>query len=546
MKCIQEGYMFMSNLKGVLSFVVITAVIIALGVFLYGIQHVGYLDKLVEMKTDVDVFVKTYAKSSDAVGIFKSKSGGYSFMEIFGTVNSAENYADYIQNDYNHMKSILESLERVPYFGTSDIIDFKRGTYGSFVREVILDKNYNIDPLIVMALMRVENANFNERAESECNALGLMQIVPFARECKEGNTGEYLKNKDGTWRKVNHDICVKYCDFTPADTPFEVNEEEYFDPYKNICCGIRILLSGYSEYKNGVLESDIAKTSPRESVSYFDKVCSKSRFPQYREKYTWYKGWDAAYRSYNGWGCDPEAGADVNYVEKVKSALLSYTRNQEILSGTQLKWPVDETHTTISSPFGYRKHPITGEYKKHEGIDIAVPVGTSVYASADGTVFDVYDKCKDVNEGGNNRCNHGYGNWVIIEHEFNGRKLYTIYFHLDYNAVNVETGDTVECGQTIAKSGNTGFSSGPHLHFEVDETITENKDASGDIYYIVGHGNERPPCLYLTNGPGDCNRESYIAKLNMFGVTFTDTLVVGVPLPGARSYALKEEVSITL
>ncbi|CAM2936241.1 M23 family metallopeptidase [Paenibacillus sediminis] len=105
--------------------------------------------------------------------------------------------------------------------------------------------------------------------------------------------------------------------------------------------------------------------------------------------------------------------------------------------------------TRISSPFGYRIHPITGERKLHKGVDFAVPIGTEVHAAEDGVVI-VADWWS------------GYGNCVIIDH---GNGVWSLYGHL--SSYKVEKGDQVKRGDVVALSGNTGGSTGPHLHFEV-------------------------------------------------------------------------------
>lgn len=91
----------------------------------------------------------------------------------------------------------------------------------------------------------------------------------------------------------------------------------------------------------------------------------------------------------------------------------------------------------------------------HNGVDYGAPRGTTVYAAADGVV-------KVSNYRSGNPWFGGYGNYIMIEHP-NGTQ--TLYAHL--SAVDVSVGDTVSKGQTIGKTGNTGRSTGPHLHFEV-------------------------------------------------------------------------------
>ncbi|OBZ07863.1 hypothetical protein A8L34_24845 [Bacillus sp. FJAT-27264] len=106
----------------------------------------------------------------------------------------------------------------------------------------------------------------------------------------------------------------------------------------------------------------------------------------------------------------------------------------------------------ISSPYGYRTHPVTGEVGKlHTGTDFAVSQGTSIHAADSGTVL--------VAEWWN-----GYGNCVIIDH---GGGMWTLYGHIRNGGIKVKAGDHVSRGQVIAESGSTGRSTGPHLHFEV-------------------------------------------------------------------------------
>ncbi|MFD1130571.1 murein hydrolase activator EnvC family protein [Paenibacillus provencensis] len=107
---------------------------------------------------------------------------------------------------------------------------------------------------------------------------------------------------------------------------------------------------------------------------------------------------------------------------------------------------------TISSNFGPRVHPITGEVgKMHNGTDFAAPQGTSIYAAEDGVVIMA-------------EWYGGYGNTVIVDH---GDGLWTLYPHIRENGIQVKEGESVSRGQKIAEVGSTGNSTGPHLHFEV-------------------------------------------------------------------------------
>ncbi len=105
----------------------------------------------------------------------------------------------------------------------------------------------------------------------------------------------------------------------------------------------------------------------------------------------------------------------------------------------------------ISSPFGYRIHPITGEYKMHTGIDLAAAQGTPIYAADGGTVVVA-------------SWMNGYGNVVIIDH---GNGIQTLYAHIRDGGTVVSVGQSVGRGDKIAEVGSTGNSTGPHCHFEV-------------------------------------------------------------------------------
>ena len=103
----------------------------------------------------------------------------------------------------------------------------------------------------------------------------------------------------------------------------------------------------------------------------------------------------------------------------------------------------------LTSKFGYRNRPTAGASSNHAGVDLATPTGTTIKASSGGKVTHA-------------GWASGYGYLVTIKHP-DGNE--TRYGHL--SKVLVSVGQTVKQGQTIAKSGNTGISTGPHLHFEI-------------------------------------------------------------------------------
>ena len=120
------------------------------------------------------------------------------------------------------------------------------------------------------------------------------------------------------------------------------------------------------------------------------------------------------------------------------------------ISSSGWMWPVPTSSSYISSVYGWRRDPISGESKFHYGIDIAAPQNSKIVAPLDGTV--VYTKYS----------NTGYGIHMLVNHN-NG--YYTLYGHC--NSLAVSAGQSVKQGQVIAYVGTTGYSTGYHLHFEV-------------------------------------------------------------------------------
>ena len=111
--------------------------------------------------------------------------------------------------------------------------------------------------------------------------------------------------------------------------------------------------------------------------------------------------------------------------------------------------PINIKDFTMSSGYGYRRDPVYGAQRFHEGLDFAAPTGTEVYATADGIV-EIADR------------KGGYGNMIDITHGYN---YLTRYAHL--SKIIVSEGDEVKRGQLIGYVGSTGKSTGPHLHYEV-------------------------------------------------------------------------------
>ncbi|KOP30150.1 murein hydrolase activator EnvC family protein [Exiguobacterium acetylicum] len=106
----------------------------------------------------------------------------------------------------------------------------------------------------------------------------------------------------------------------------------------------------------------------------------------------------------------------------------------------------------VSSPFGPRNNPLTGKPEIHKGIDLVNAKGTAIHAAAGGIVLRAGSAT-------------GYGNVVMVTHLIDGKVYTTVYAHLE--SIDVKTGQTVMPGQTVGTLGSTGWSTGPHLHFEL-------------------------------------------------------------------------------
>ena len=143
-----------------------------------------------------------------------------------------------------------------------------------------------------------------------------------------------------------------------------------------------------------------------------------------------------------------EYNKQINEIEaEIKSLAATITFGEDYRGGT-MQWPI-YGHYTITSNFGMRTHPITGIYKLHTGVDISAGIGTDFTAMANGIVVKA-------------EYNGAYGNMVIIDH---GGGVQTLYAH--GSEIIAQVGQEVKAGDVVLKVGSTGYSTGPHAHFEV-------------------------------------------------------------------------------
>lgn len=152
-------------------------------------------------------------------------------------------------------------------------------------------------------------------------------------------------------------------------------------------------------------------------------------------------------------GSGPRSLANILYLQLKKEGGAEITGASEPMEWKPLERPAAPLSTlhegAISSSFGWRKDPFSGEDRFHYGVDLAASEGTPVRAPMQGRVV-------------SSEYREGYGNVVVLDH---GQGLSTLYAHNRENLV--KEGDRVIQGAPLARVGSTGRSTGPHLHFEV-------------------------------------------------------------------------------
>lgn len=148
---------------------------------------------------------------------------------------------------------------------------------------------------------------------------------------------------------------------------------------------------------------------------------------------------------------------------------------------------------TMTSPFGYRTDPVHGGHTHHAGCDFAAPTGTPIYANKDLTIVK-----SEYN-------NSGYGNMVVAQ-DANGNK----YTFAHMNNRDVKPGDSIKAGDQLGNTGNTGKSTGPHLHYEVTDANgkkidPQSTDPSTGRPYTDSVGFEKGKGLNASNATPDKN-----------------------------------------
>jgi hypothetical protein len=177
-------------------------------------------------------------------------------------------------------------------------------------------------------------------------------------------------------------------------------------------------------------------------------------------------------------------------------------------------WP-EGYNINARSPYGWRRHPITGRRTFHHGVDVALPVGTPLTAPADGIVT-------HKGQGGSG------GVTLILKH---ADDLFTVYYHLQKPS-HLPKGSRFQRGQVIAQSGNTGASTGPHLHWEVRSPNSRWGTTVDPVPYLQGAPSVSPAPLKVDGKLGRNTWKALQTALKAKG------LFHGVPdgRPGSITY----------
>lgn len=231
-------------------------------------------------------------------------------------------------------------------------------------------------------------------------------------------------------------VCKAESDFNPNVTssanaqgimqlmPFNSDGIDPFDPEQNILRGTKILSGHLKKYNNDIQLAAAAYNAGAGAVDRYNGV------PPYQETQQYVKKVSEFYESYK---------------QTVKS-------NEIVASTGKLENPVPQAE--VSSEFGMRRGTL------HTGRDFAAPLGTPILSADNGKVIRVATPTNNPKLG----PNKSYGTYIDIDH---GGGIKTRYAHMYPNEIEVRPGQKVKQGERIARVGNMGNSSGPHLHFEV-------------------------------------------------------------------------------
>lgn len=305
---------------------------------------------------------------------------------------------------------------------------------------------------LVYGIINTES-HWNPILISNCGAVGLMQIMP----------GTAADQGLDTFQDADHTDCdTAYAQGLLQElqtNPDIESEDERFNAQRNIEAGVRHLHDIFLDVKNSVSSSGRNINNVRKlSIAAYNtgvqniddaKACANSGV------------WEDIVSA----NC--ASGETINYVPAVIACAEHYKGGTEFVGG--FEWPTDSRR--ITSCFGLRTHPVTGEIKAHIGLDIGTGDNgeKNIISVAGGTVEKIKNDCAE----GDVNCGGGYGNFIRIDHG----NYETFYGHLKEGSIAVTEGQHVSAGEIIAEMGNSGLSTATHLHLEIrDDNDDEKKN----------------------------------------------------------------------
>ncbi len=356
-------------------------------------------------------------------------------------------------NDFSN-EFAISTLRLVDAF-TSD--SEKEASLSLYIQEQSI-KN-DIDPLFIKSIIKIET-NWETKSVGPCGEAGLTQFMPhtakgFGLNIKEEVNGISIAETDSCNPNKPYATALKtLVDQTPEEQLATLDDR--FDDRKAISAAIQYFV----RIKNGLSNKGIPVTKENMAAAYNGGLGGVNGDNNYKNQ-----------------------GMQV-YAQKLASTY-NNLRQSTFYTGVDKVWPVDDPF--ITSCYGSRNINLYGEQRGdwHDGIDFGISEGTNIKAVAEGTIQSICDGDKNYKDPDYSGKCHGSGNRIIISHSDG---TYTEYNHL--SQILVTQGSSVIMGQVIAKSGNTGVSTGPHLDFKVFYTPDFSPDIEKPSY-------RRDPIKYL-------------------------------------------------
>ncbi|SDY87348.1 peptidoglycan DD-metalloendopeptidase family protein [Thermoactinomyces sp. DSM 45892] len=338
------------------------------------------------------------------------------------------------------------------------------GQYGTEIAAA--SSKYGVDPNLIKAIIQQESG-WKPTVVSSAGAVGLMQVMPFNCQssgldprttCREPakNIMTGTKIISSYLKRVNGDLKLGLASYNGGPNRVSGLQKKYGQSYESIASYLPketqnyvVKVTGYYAKYGGT--TPIQGVDQRKSIEELaQKISDSKKTPAAgcldQAKSQTKLNPDLACGLYgvkNDWAYVKQVESSSQTFKAISSPAPGEINSNMKYSGGRFPWPVNGR---LTSKFG----PRWG--RNHNGLDIAAPIGTPIYAPADGVI-----NISKANPG-------GFGWYVKIDH---GGGFETLYGHMYPNTVTVKVGDRVKKGQKIAEVGNNGHSTGPHLHWEV-------------------------------------------------------------------------------